>query len=289
MITCKICQSPTEPVGIRRGRYIQQDFELRRCTACHFSFVANPCLDSKQIYGDDYYAGKGADSLVDYAFELQNPDLTIRQYEWRGIERAVLDCVPVKASTRWLDFGCGTGGLVRYCRDQIRCEAFGFDSGDVHECLRDLGDRLLNEGNLESSKASFDVITAIEVLEHVEDPVAVLRLIRSLLKPGGLFFCTTGNAEPFRQNLPAWTYVIPEIHISFFEPSNLAGALERAGFRPEFAGFGPGFEDILRFKILKNLRFRKAGLAEKLLPWRLLSRIADARYKVSAHPRGWAV
>jgi cyclopropane fatty-acyl-phospholipid synthase-like methyltransferase len=195
----------------------------------------------------------------------------------------------VDKSTRWLDFGCGTGGLVRYCRDRVNCQAFGYDAGDVHSHLQDLGENLLTDKDLERYKGSFDVITAIEVLEHVPDPVAELRVIRSLLKPGGLFFCTTGNAQPFAKKILDWAYLIPEIHINLFEPASLDAAMRRAGFRPEFAGFRPGFEDIIRFKILKNLRVRRTAWWERILPWSLLSRVADRIYKLSAHPRGWAV
>lgn len=85
--------------------------------------------------------------------------------------------------------------------------------------------------------------------------------------------------------------MIPEIHISFFEPAAAAAALSRSGFVPEFRGFVPGFTDIIRFKVLKNL-----GYAERAwwhswhsgLPWPVLARLLDARFQVSAHPVGWA-
>jgi SAM-dependent methyltransferase len=288
VIPCKICDSPTEPVGTCPGKYIRSNFEVVRCGKCHFAFVTNPHVNPGEIYGDDYYRGKGADPLVDYEFEANHPDTTIRRYEWRGIARAVVDYKPVNESTKWLDFGCGTGGLVRYCRDHLKCQAFGYDSGTVHRHLRDLGSHLLTHPDLEKYRGTFDIVTAIEVLEHVPDPIAELRVIRSLLKPGGLFFFTTGNAQPYSQQLLRWRYVTPEIHISFFEPISLDVALQKAGFRPEYGGFRPGFEDIIRFKILKNIHARQISLWERLLPWQFLTRIADSKYKISAHPIGWA-
>jgi len=42
---------------------------------------------------------------------------------------------------------------------------------------------------------------------------------------------------------------MPEIHISIFEPQTLALALADAGFNVTFPGFGPGWADIIRFKL----------------------------------------
>ena len=111
---------------------------------------------------------------------------------------------------------------------------------------------------------------------------------RVVLKPGGLFFYTTGNAQPFRGRLPSWQYVRPEIHISFFEPDTLAHALKMTGFRPEFKGFLSGFTDIIRFKALKNLHRRQRSLFEQALPWALLARLLDRKLHITAHPIAWA-
>jgi SAM-dependent methyltransferase len=147
----------------------------------------------------------------------------------------------------------------------------------------------LEEPELEANEGTFDVVTAIEVLEHVEDPLAELRRIRRLLKPEGLFFYTTGNAEPHKDDLIQWPYVIPEIHLNFYEPETLRRALVETGFRPEFRGYLPGFTDIIRFKILKNLGIRRRAGWQSGLPWHLLARIANNRFRVTDHPIAYAI
>lgn len=286
---CKICGSDTVPIGVKRGRLRQADFFVRHCDECGFSFVANPWLDYGEIYSEDYYSGKGADPSVDYLFELEYPDQTVRQYEWRGIVAAINDVIPLRSQTRWLDFGCGNGGLIQYCARHTECAPFGFEEGWIRAAAGTGNDRYLSRTQLEGLAGTFDVVTAIEVLEHICDPLEVLRQIRCLLKPHGLLFLTTGNAEVFRHRLLEWSYLVPEIHVSLFEPRTLKRALEVSGFRPEFRGFGRGFEDILRFKILKNAGVRRSSALERVLPWKILSRIADSRYRVSAHPVGWAI
>jgi SAM-dependent methyltransferase len=287
-LACKICAAPALRIGVRRGAFKDRLFEIFSCDNCGFVFVGNPWLEYKEIYSESYYKGQGADRFVDYEFELRNPEKTVRQYEWRGIVEVICSYVSLRPDVRWLDFGCGNGGLVRYSRQHLSCSVWGYEEGWIREQALSLGIPVMTRAALDSAVGTFDVITAIEVLEHVADPLEELRRIRSLLKPGGLLFVTTGNAAPHRERIFEWGYFLPEVHISLFEPRTLVRALEQSGFRAEFKGYSRGFDDIIRFKVLKSLGFNKTSTGERVLPWKLLSRIADKKSRVTAHPIGWA-
>ena len=82
---------------------------------------------------------------------------------------------------------------------------------------------------------------------------------------------------------------MPEIHISFFEPRTLEHALAQAGFRSERRPLSPGLAQILKFKVLKNLRIRRRTVLTDLLPAGLVAGIADHRSKLSEQPIGWAL
>jgi SAM-dependent methyltransferase len=271
------------------GRYSGRDYSLARCRECGYAHVVDPWLDFAEIYDARYYAGQGADPLVDYRFELDRPEHTVRRYEWEGIARVVGELLGADAERpRWLDYGCGNGGLVRHLRHQRRADAFGFEEGSIAAEALERGIPILSAEELGAQDGSFDVVTAIEVLEHTLDPLAELRRMRGLLRPGGLLFMTTGNAQPYADRLASWSYVRPEIHISFFEPRTLELALRTSGFRPEVRALGPGFQRILKFKVLKNLRIRRRSVLTDLFPGGLLGRIADRRTRLSEHPVGWA-
>jgi SAM-dependent methyltransferase len=285
---CKICGGATEHVDFVPGRLDDHRFELRRCLSCAYAYIADPRLDFERIYDEAYYRGEGVDPSVNYDDELDNPR-SVRRHEWRGIVRWVSSVTPLSAKHRWLDYGCGAGGLLGFLREQGVCEAVGYDQGHVTPRLAGRGLDVVSDADLGGLRGAFDVVTAIEVLEHLVDPLAELAKIRALLRPGGLLFLTTGNAEPHRDHLTKWGYLVPEIHVSLFEPRTLAVALERTGFAPISTGYAPGWDDIIRFKVLKTLRVRSTNVIERMVPWRVVSRVVDWRLRPSAQPIGRAL
>jgi len=277
-----VCGNRPIELAPLRSEFSKTDFDFRRCEACGLSFVANPRVDFAALYDAEYYAGRGADTMVDYIGEMGNPK-TIREYEWRGIYRAVTSLAGHQ-QVKWLDYGCGLGGLVRYARAQGVVDVHGYDDGFSARWIRDHGIPSLTAEELTQSTGQFDVITAIEVMEHLTDPVGAMTHIASLLKPGGHFFLTTGNAEPHRSRLTRWSYVHPDVHIAYFEPRTLVEVYRRAGLEPVSAGFVPGLDDIIRYKVLKTIGVRNQNFVERIVPWRLASRVVDRRHKVSAQP-----
>jgi SAM-dependent methyltransferase len=286
-IACKICGAATLELGTKFGTSRRQLFHLRRCDVCRYTFVSDPWTDFAAIYSDAYYHGQGPDPLSDYYSEISDFERTHRFYEWRGVFSAVASLVPLNHSTQWLDFGCGSGGLVRYACSQS-VSAVGFEEGSIASLARSAGVPLVGSADLADRAGSFDVVTAIEVLEHVVEPMETLRQIRRLLRPGGLFFYTTGNAKPYRDRLLEWSYCVPEIHVGFFEPETMRVALLNAGFRPEFPGYLPGFTDMIHYRTLKNVGLKQRSFWERLLPWPLVSRAVQLRFQALTHPIGWA-
>lgn len=281
-LSCPVCGGVTAEAGSVTGRFVVREFHLRTCDTCHFGYVVDPLEDFSVVYSADYYRGEGADPLVNYVDEVTNPEDTIRVYEWRGVLGAVGAIVPISRDTRWLDLGCGLGGLVTYLRDR-GVDAVGADEGWGVEWCRDHG---IPTVDAMTTTEHFDIITSVEVIEHIPDPVPFLRRAHDLLKPGGLLWLTTGNAEPWRGRLADWRYVIPEIHVSFFEPGTMDEAMRRAGLVPSRPQVATGHADIVRFKVLKTLRRDRRDTVERLVPWGIASHLIDRRYGAMRHPFG---
>ena len=86
--------------------------------------------------------------------------------------------------------------------------------------------------------ASFDAVTLFEVIEHLREPLELLRECHRVLKPGGLLVLSTGNTASWTVALmrERWDYfhiARDAGHISFYHPGSVALLASRSGFRIE--------------------------------------------------------
>jgi 2-polyprenyl-3-methyl-5-hydroxy-6-metoxy-1,4-benzoquinol methylase len=260
------------------------NFNLFRCNNCCFAFVSNPCTDYEKIYDEAYYNGHGADPLVTYAQELKKPHSSARALEWEGLH---LFAKSQRDIYNILDYGCGSGMLASYLKKK-GYSAEGWDIGWLASEGIKAGLPVLET---KPFIAKYDLIFAIEVIEHVPNPLDTLQEIRSLLRPGGILFLTTGNVLPhWQKDILSWNYFRPEIHISLFSPISMKFALEKTGFSTIEHSYSIVFEKIVTYKILKNLGIHELTPGTKLLAnvLRSFAKFVDHRYGVSAMPYGIA-
>jgi SAM-dependent methyltransferase len=131
--------------------------------------------------------------------------------------------------TRVLDFGCGFGQFLEMCR------LFGLEGVGVDRSrARRSGAGVHIFADLDEVPGEFDAITLFEVLEHLDDPLAMLKRLRGRLRAGGLMIVevpdTTGtDSISSRED---YYKIHPLDHINAFTPDSLVKIMARAGFEP---------------------------------------------------------
>jgi SAM-dependent methyltransferase len=285
-LSCKVCGAGAGYIGSKKSLLREAFYHFYSCPSCGFFFVGNPWLEYSQIYNEAYYRGQGGDPTVDYYFEMDHAGQSIRQYEYQGLLKIARRLMK-RENFAWLDYGCGSGGLLDYVGSHSGIEICGFEEGEIAAEARRRGRKILDLEGLEPMEGKFDLITAIEVLEHEAFPLALLERVKKLLKPGGVFFATTGNAAPQRRQFLKWHYAsAPDVHVSFFQPQTLALAMSKAGLQPEGTGYLPGHTEVIKYKILKKLGLGKKSPFFALVPWFLACRLLNLRLEITGLPLG---
>ena len=191
-----------------------------------------------------------------------------------------------------LDVGCG-GGLLS---NELAKQGFlvtGIDISPDSLCIAEAFDetqsvkyQVADAFKLPFEDESFDVITSMDFLEHVESPAQVIKEISRVLRPRGLFFFHT-----FNRNFISWFVVIKlvewlvkntpkNMHILrlFITPEEMKRYCTFAGLEiKELTGLRPVFSSInlklafsgivspdMRFSLTKSQMISYLGVAEKI-------------------------
>ncbi|HZV99104.1 MAG TPA: methyltransferase domain-containing protein [Methylophilaceae bacterium] len=142
----------------------------------------------------------------------------------RGDQRQV--CEEIKQrflKGKVLDVGCYDGLLPTALGDQF--EKYGIEAcAEAIAVAEQRGVKILARKIREISQLpdqEFDIITAVDVIEHVPDPKLFLQLLMQKLKPGGIIITSTGNSKASSWKIFGaryWYSSYPD-HISFISPS----------------------------------------------------------------------
>ena len=158
-----------------------------------------------------------------------------------------IDSIAALNGHRVLDVGCG-GGILADAMARKGAEVLGIDlaekslkvaqlhaleAGTPHIAYRQISAEALAD----ELPGQFDVVTCMEMLEHVPDPASIVRACAQLVKPGGwVFFSTINrNAKAFMLAIVGAEYVLNMLprgtheYAKMIRPSELAGHCRSAG------------------------------------------------------------
>jgi SAM-dependent methyltransferase len=202
--------------GVVHGRVVS-------CQACGFRFT------SPQFLPDDY------DEIYKNAPGPDGTGITLEQGDTRRFRRlAKYVRRYAGGGGRFLDFGCGRGGFLAAMGDPA---GIGLEVGEpgmfrAGPSLAITGRLFDVAGRPPFDNNSFDFITAFDVFEHLPDLDRYVRVLTSLLRPGGHLIVTVPDVGSWNAKLSGgrWNMYLLE-HLWYFNRKTLRIFMERLGFQ----------------------------------------------------------
>ena len=244
-IFCPICRSESIHNYFKDGPY------LKECKDCKIVFTY-PLPDGlTEAYDEDYYK-------IWYKKQFRQ-----RVKLWRRRLKIVKRfCKPGKL----LDVGTGDGLFLKVAKTanfKIWGTEISPDAVRAAKNLYDLDIHLTEIENADFEENFFDVITMWHVIEHVKNPLQVLKKVYNLLRPGAVVFVATPNLDKhttrivyrLKSNKP-YPFYSPkgEQHLFHFTESMLTKIIKKAGFNIIYTGVD--FASVrLEFKVLERASF----------------------------------
>lgn len=157
----------------------------------------------------------------------------VRLFEYWNNRRTYRRIASVKLpGSRLLEIGVGSGSFLQFARSR-GFEVFGCDlSKAICRLVQHKYGISTYNGHVAAlpDHIQFDAVVMNHVLEHVSDPIGMLREIRRRIKPGGILHLAVPNVDSWEARLPGWTSYEP-YHLLYFSPATLKRAVEQVGFK----------------------------------------------------------
>jgi SAM-dependent methyltransferase len=231
--------------------YMQAHFPVVRCLGCGLVYADEHFKDEDlaAFYSGDYYTR----AYVCHPKEIDRKiaDGYVKAFD--RVDRAL-------GGGKLLDFGSARGTFLGELRRRGYAERWQLRGVDINADEVRMGREQgldLHAGDLASASipdASVDAITAFSVVEHLQDPVGILRELGQKLRPGGrmLVHVPSGDCLIISAALLAARFggrstraftdsVFHEEHLYYFTPRTLTRAFEMAGLRAMNFGFEPSY------------------------------------------------
>jgi len=224
-VSCNVCgSSHSRRVGEKRG------FTVVECSQCGLRFT-NPRPNQtarKMLYSRRYYFDYRA-----WLGQRIQSDSTIQ--EGLLAEQQLAQILMYKKEGKFLDVGCSTGDLLSAAQKKgFDCVGIEPNTWACNFAIKKKGLKIINEelGTASLKSGTFDVVSYMEVIEHIPDPLAELRAIKRIIKNDGILILSTPNfgCQESQTCGMGWKHNKPWEHIYLFDNAHLQKMLDLAGF-----------------------------------------------------------
>jgi len=246
-VNCPLCGASSASLHERHPGYQAPDsFAIHACQYCDLQF-AWPLTITHGIYENIY---RQAERLPGYDLYTKLAVGVARESDplaWLArqapgywfLRDAMLARVP-KNARRVIEMGSGLG----YTTAALRAAGYAAAGLDlsaeaVAKAAARFGDHYLCADvttHAAEQPESADAIVMMEVIEHLVDPVAMLRSLAALLKPGGKLLMTTPNKSVYTDE-DYWQTDNPPVHLWWFSETSVRRLAQAAGLDVELWSF----------------------------------------------------
>jgi SAM-dependent methyltransferase len=201
---------------------------MRRCRGCALVYAAR-VADPSTIYTDDYLTGES-----EYGPDTTDPIVVAIARAAAHRRFAIIERIGGTGTV--LDVGCGSGEALDVARERgwrgVGVEPVESSAERARRSGFEVRPGTLADAGL--PPASFDLVGAWHVLEHLLDPVAFLSELSLYARPGGLVAVEVPNWRHRSRRVggPDWDQLCPLEHVTHFTPRTLRRTMQRAGLRP---------------------------------------------------------
>ncbi len=226
-INCLLCHSPNFTV-----LFTKNGFDFVRCSNCAHVYV-NPQANEEAVVKQYNEESDTNDAGFDFLSSEKHQEIRGKLYNY--FLDKIQDQVP---SGRVLDIGCSVGGFLHTAKER------GYDTLglELNERTAKYAEemygvkverKLLHECGFEDN--SFDLVTMFGVIEHLPEPIDVVKDIYRILKPGGIFLGICPNV----QSLVCMTLhemsrtFTGRLHLSYFSEDTLRYLFSNLGWKNE--------------------------------------------------------
>ncbi len=245
---------------------------LVRCEVC--SMVLSPAiwqLQANEAMEEEWFGepSQGAHSLWVNHFEAWNNRKTLARLK-----------EAFSPGHRLLEIGVGSGSFLNAAR-QTGYEVMGCDlSIPICQRIGRMYHIPMHSEHLATlaGESRFDVVVMNHVLEHVNQPIELLRDVHRLLAPGGIVHIAVPNVGCWEASLPGWTSYEP-YHLAYFTPQTLKRVVSASDLAIEYITTHESFSGWFLAVIRSALGVNRSGSAVTR------HAVASAKYTRGSRPK----
>jgi 2-polyprenyl-3-methyl-5-hydroxy-6-metoxy-1,4-benzoquinol methylase len=204
---CRLCSNPNLKL-----KFHTKGETLLKCDNCDLLQVADKPSQEKQksIYSDNYF------TPLKY-----NDTATLKKENERRL-KLIKEFIQEKEA-KILDFGCATGDFITYAKTNFDMWGFDLSHFAINEAKKYNPEieKQLSSGDFSTRNYPPELFNGIllwDVIEHLWDPLEILKKLIHCLKPGGFLFISTPNSGSLMAKIMGkyWAFMTPPEHLSFF-------------------------------------------------------------------------